>query len=306
MAPGGRRAAGGLPRPSGVITLLTDFGWDDPYVAVVKGVILGIHPRARLVDITHTIPPQDVLRGALALAGAYRFFPKGTVHLAVVDPGVGGARRALLVAADGHYFVGPDNGLLGFLFDRPGARAVALTNPRYHRPAVSRTFHARDVFGPVAAYCARGVPPGRFGPPVTDPRRPPWPGIRRRGGVVEGRVLLADRFGNLLTSVTADDLPGPADACVVEVGGRRVPLVGSYSDRPRGALGAVVDSSGRVEVFVRDGSARDRLGVGPGRPVRIWCPGSRTTRTPGSRWSRARPPSSPPPGPSSATLTGSR
>jgi hypothetical protein len=268
---------GTVPRPSGIITLLTDFGLDDAYVGVVKGVILGINAAAHLVDLTHAVPPQDILRGALLLETAYRVFPAGTVHLAVVDPGVGGARRPLALLADGHYFVGPDNGLLGFLDGIPGAAAVALTNPAYHRTAVSRTFHARDIFGPVAAHCSLGVPLHRFGPPVRRLARHGWPRPRRAGGRVVGQVLLVDRFGNLLTNLTAKDLPAGRRACVLEIGRERIEgLSGTYGDRPPGALGAVVDSSGRVEIFVREGRARDRLGIGPGAQVSVRSRGSRS------------------------------
>ncbi len=276
------------PAPSGIVTLLSDFGLEDPYVAQMKGVVLTINPAARLVDLTHGVPPQDILRGALALEAAYRYFPAGTVHLAVVDPGVGGARRPLAVRADGHYFVGPDNGLLGFLFAGRRARAVALRDPAFHRPAVSRTFHGRDVFAPVAAHLSLGVPLGRFGPPVRDPVRLTWPRPRATRAGVLGQVLLADRFGNLLTNLREADLPGPAAACVVEVGGARIAgLASAYSERPRGALGALVDSSGRLEIFVREGSARERLGIGPGARVRVWSrrlirtrPPTRTSRRP--------------------------
>src|SRR2546428_316106 len=166
-----REGGGGRPRrgvppsgpPSGIVTLLTDFGLDDAYVGVVKGAILGIHPAVRLVDLTHGVPPQDVRHGAVVLTDAYQVFPPGTVHLAVVDPGVGTRRRALALRADGHYFVGPDNGLLGFCATLPGMTAVALENPRYHRQPTSRTFHARDVFAPAAAHLARGLPLGRLG-----------------------------------------------------------------------------------------------------------------------------------------------
>jgi S-adenosylmethionine hydrolase len=295
-------------------------------VGIVKGVVLGINPAARLVDLTHGIPPRDIRRGALALATAYRFFPRGTVHLAVVDPGVGGPRRPLAVHAEGHYFVGPDNGLLSAALDRPGALAVAATDPAYHRPAVSQTFHARDVFAPVAAHCSRGVPLARLGPRVNDAARIAWPRIRRQDGRVFGEVLLADRFGNLLTSITEADLPDAPSRCRVEIGRRAVQgLVRTYGDRPPGRLGALVDSSGRVEIFVRDGSARDRLRIGPGAPVSLrgWrtirptrsrsSPRSRTRRErePSSRRGRGSPrrprrASSRPPWPSSATLTDSR
>jgi S-adenosyl-L-methionine hydrolase (adenosine-forming) len=274
------------PAPSGIVTLLTDFGLDDAYVGIVKGVILAINPAARLVDLTHAVPPQDVLRGALALEAAYRFFPRGTVHLAVVDPGVGGPRPALALAADGHYFVGPDNGLFGFLLTTPGLRAVSLANPAYRRTggAVSRTFHARDVFAPAAAHCSLGVPLERFGPPARNPVRLDWPRPSRRSRRLIGRVLLADRFGNLLTNLAQTDLPGPRADCVLEVGGQRIEgIAETYGERPLRALGGVVDSSGRVEIFVRDGSARDRLGVGPGAVVSLWSKRSSRTRSPRTR-----------------------
>jgi S-adenosyl-L-methionine hydrolase (adenosine-forming) len=255
-------------RRSGVITLLTDFGLEDPYVATVKGVLLTINPRARLVDLTHAVPPQDIRRAALLLETAWRYFPRGTVHLAIVDPGVGGTRRPIAVEAGGHFFVGPDNGLLGFCLDLRGARGVVLTNSRYHRRFISRTFHGRDVFAPVAAHCARGVRLGAFGPALENPVRLPAPRLRRVGRRVEGEVLSVDRFGNLLTNLRGRELPGPASRGVLRIGDARVRgLVGTYSERPRRGLGAVVDSSGQVEVFVREGSARRRLGVGPGAPV---------------------------------------
>ena len=181
-----RRRAPRPSGPSGIVTLLTDFGLDDAYVGTVKGVLLAVNPRVRLVDLTHAVPPQDIRRAALLLEAAWRFFPRGSVHLAVVDPGVGGARRPIAIEAGGHYFVGPDNGLLGFCFDLPGARAVVLAAARYHRRPVSRTFHARDIFGPVAAHCSRGVRLAAFGPPLRDPVRLSEAEPRRLGGRVDG------------------------------------------------------------------------------------------------------------------------
>ncbi len=318
------------PRPSGIITLLTDFGLDDPYVAAVKGVLLGINPRACLVDLTHTIPPQDILTGALAVERAYRFFPPGTVHLAVVDPGVGGPRRALAALANDHYFVGPDNGLLGFPLETPGASAVALTNRVYHRRAISRTFHARDIFAPVAAHCSRGVPLSRFGPVVRGPVRLSWPSARAERDRLIGEVLLADRFGNLLSNLMASDVPVDPAGCQVRIGRRGVgSVVGTYRDRPVGAVGALFDSSGRLEIFVRDGSAQHRLRVTPGTAVSLsWSARTsrrrvRRTGETAMRRSRSRPPaetttlrwrsrraraptSSRTRGPSSAIRTGSR
>jgi S-adenosylmethionine hydrolase len=283
------RRRGPRPRgPSGVVTLLTDFGLDDAYVGTLRGVLLAINPRARLVDLTHTVPPQDIRRASLILESAWRFFPPGTVHLAIVDPGVGTARRPIAVRAGGHYFVGPDNGLLGFCFDVPGARAVVLSKPRYHRRPVSRTFHGRDIFAPVAAHCSRGVRLAALGPPLRSPVRLPPSGPRHRGTRVDGEVVLVDRFGNLLTNLRGRELPGSADRGVLRIGGARIRgLAGTYAARPRGALGAVVDSSGQIEVFVREGSARRRLGLGPGAPV-SWTT-SRSTSTPSRSTRRPRP-----------------
>lgn len=274
--------------PSGVVTLLTDFGLDDAYVGTIKGVLLGINPRARLVDLTHTVPPQDVRRAALLLEAAWRFFPRGTVHLAIVDPGVGTARRPIAVRAGGQYFIGPDNGLLGFCFDLPGARGVVLADGRYHRRPVSRTFQGRDVFAPAAAHCSRGVRLTALGPWLRSPVRLPLSVPRHRGARVDGEVLLVDHFGNLLTNLRGRELPGPVERGVLRVGRARVRgLSGTYADRPRRALGAVIDSSGQVEVFVREGSARRQLGVGPGAPV-SWKASGSASVSPRSRRSRPR------------------
>ena len=274
--------------PSGVVTLLTDFGLDDGYVGTLKGVLLGINPRARLVDLTHTVPPEDVRRASLLLEAAWRYFPPGTVHLAVVDPGVGTPRLPIAVRAGGHYFVGPDNGLFGFCFDLPGARGVVLSDRRYHLRPVSRTFHGRDVFAPVAAHCSRGIGLMSLGRPLRSPVRLRRSEPRRRGARVEGEVMLVDRFGNLLTNLRGRELPGPVDRGVLRIGGACIRgLVGTYAERPRQALGAVVDSSGQVEVFVREGSASRRLGIGPGAPVSWRTSGSASRRLPPPRRSRS-------------------
>jgi S-adenosylmethionine hydrolase len=255
-----------------VITLTTDFGLRDPYVGIMKGVLLSVCPSARLVDLTHDISPQDVLGGLLALEAAVPFFPAGTVHLAVVDPGVGSPRRALAVRAAGHCLVGPDNGLLSFVFERAGWTAVALTAPEYRLPEVSRTFHGRDIFAPAAAYLASGVPLERLGPPVTDPVRLRLPDCRLEGGVLIGQVLDADRFGNLVTSIPAARLAGipGRGALELEVGGRRVRgPVDAYAQGGDGEPTAIVGSTGRLEIFVKAGSARDHLGIGRGAILRV-------------------------------------
>jgi len=263
-----------------IITLITDFGLHDPFVGIMKGVILSICPSARLVDLTHDVAPQDILGGALALEAGWPYFPEGTVHLAVVDPGVGSARRALAIRARGHCLVGPDNGLLTPALMDAGWRAVALTAPEYRLAEVSRTFHGRDVFAPAAAYLAAGVPLERLGPAVTDPVRRPIPRSRLEDGTLIGEVLAVDRFGNLLTSIEAAQLvglPGGRPGAVpvkvpviVEVADRAVAgPVEAYLDGGDGRPTAIVGSTGRLEIFVRGGRADQALGVGRGAPVRV-------------------------------------
>ncbi len=259
-----------------LITLTTDFGSRDPFVGIMKGVILSICPSARLVDLTHEVTPQDVLGGRLALESAAPFFPDGTVHLAVVDPGVGSARRAIAVRSGRHHLVGPDNGLLGFALEAPGRVVVALTATEYRLPEVGATFHGRDIFAPAAAYLAAGVPLERLGPVVVDPVRLELPGCRLEGGDLIGEVLDADRFGNLITSIASSrlsELPGRA-APAVEVEGRPVGgIVGSYAEGGEGKPAAIVGSTGRLEIFVKSGSARRLLNAGRGARVRVRRPG---------------------------------
>ena len=256
----------------GLITLTTDFGLRDPFVGIMKGVILSICPSARLVDLTHEVPPQDVLAGGLALEASAPFFPAGTVHLAVVDPGVGTGRRGIAVRVGGSFLVGPDNGLFTWALEGSGWTAVSLTAPEYRLPEVSRTFHGRDVFAPAAAYLASGVPLERLGPVVADPQRLRRPGCRLEGAELIGEVLDADRFGNLLTSIPAarlDEVPG-VGGVVVEVGGRRVPgPVDAYDEGADGEPAFIVGSTGRLEIFVKAGSARDHLTARRGTIVRV-------------------------------------
>ncbi len=255
-----------------IITLTTDFGTRDPFVGVMKGVILGLAPGVRLVDLTHEISAHDVLQGALALEAAVPFFPAGTIHLAVVDPGVGSARRPLAVAAAGQHFVGPDNGLFSFIFRAGGWSAVRLEAAAYRLPTVSQTFHGRDIFAPAAAHLALGIPLNRFGPPVRDPVTIPWPTAYRQGDRLIGEVIHADRFGNLVTSVRALDLEalGPTSSLVVEVEEKEVGrIVGCYADLLPGGAGAVIGSSGRLEISVREGSAGAATGARRGTKVRV-------------------------------------
>ncbi|HYO62786.1 MAG TPA: SAM-dependent chlorinase/fluorinase [Pyrinomonadaceae bacterium] len=195
-----------------LVTLLTDFGTADYFVGAMKGAVLAANPHAAVVDLTHDIPAHDVEAGAFTLAAACETFPEGTVHLAVVDPGVGSPRRPLVVAAGPHLFVGPDNGLFGYLYERhAGARVFHVTNAKFFRPAPSTTFHGRDLFAPVAGALSAGVVPEEFGPRVDDFVRLARPApSRAHDGTLRARVIHVDRFGNCVTNITPADLPPEA------------------------------------------------------------------------------------------------
>ena len=255
-----------------IVTLTTDFGQRDPFVGVMKGVILGICRDATLIDLTHEIAPFDIREGAVALESAWRFFPMGTIHLAVVDPGVGGRRRALGLEAGGHYFVGPDNGLFSFALMRDTWSAVSIESSAYRRSEVSRTFHGRDIFAPAAGHLAAGVPLERLGPRITDPIRLPLPRCRRTGDAIVGEVVGTDRFGNLLTSVAAEMVSelAPDGAIAVALAGREIiGLASSYEESPPGVAAAIMGSSGHLEIFIRSASAQAALGAAPGAEVTI-------------------------------------
>ena len=262
-----------------VVTLTTDFGLRDPYVAEMKGVMLGIAPDLHFVDVTHDVESHDVVGAALALEATVPFFPPGTVHLAVVDPGVGTARRGLVVTARDAVFVAPDNGLLTPILARGDWRAYELSAPELRLPRVSRTFHGRDVFAPAAAHLARGVPPARFGAAVDDPVRLPWPEVHAVGGAVAGAVLHVDRFGNLITSIAAEAVEALGAEASIHIAGRRLPLVGTYADLPLGAAGALIGSSNRLEVAVREGSAAVVLKARRGTPVAVSSTTATTRKT---------------------------
>lgn len=251
-----------------VVTLLTDFGAGSGYPAQVKGVLLGRLPRVHLVDISHEVPPFDVLWGALLLEACVPSFPDDAVHLAVVDPGVGTKRRAIALADPaGRRFVAPDNGLLTpFLLEgariheiRPGG---ALPVPK------SATFHGRDLLAPAAALLAEGLDVSGLGPAVTDPERLAFPGATHRPGVVEGVTLTADRFGNLLTSIRDPDLRDER-VLAATVADREVRFVTTFGDGERGELVLYVGSGGRIEVAVREGSAAEELGKVRGHRVEL-------------------------------------
>jgi S-adenosylmethionine hydrolase len=257
----------GAVRP--IVTLLSDFGAGSGYPAQMKAVLLAAAPGAALVDLSHDVPAYDVLAGALLLEACVPRFPAHAVHLAVVDPGVGSPRRPLCVVdAAGRRLVGPDNGLFTpFLGE--GARAHLLASPDLVPRPASATFHGRDLFAPVAGWLAAGGDPARLGPAVPDPVRLEWPGAERRGDDVHGICLRADPFGNVLTSIRAEDLAALAGPVRVEVAGRTLRLARTFADGDFGEPLALVGSAGRLEIVVREGSAAEALGLARGVRVAV-------------------------------------
>ena len=250
-----------IPRPSGLITLLTDFGLADPYVGLMKGMILRQHPRATLVDLAHGVPAHDVTTGALFLRAAIGRFPPGTVHVAVVDPGVGTARRAILACRHQCFWLGPDNGLLdAALHDRDDGEVRAVEPSLLGLELASRTFHGRDLFAPLAGLLAsQRIGFRAVGPRLDEP-------VRLPAAAQAPRVLFVDHFGNLVTNVAAADVEGIAG---LEIGGRLAPLRGTYGEAGAGELLALANSYGLLEIARREGRADVELGVGAGTPVRI-------------------------------------
>ncbi|OPC81688.1 hypothetical protein B4N89_12685 [Embleya scabrispora] len=250
----------GAPR----ITFTTDYGLADGFVAACHGVIAGIAPAVPVVDVTHQVPPGDIRRGALVLAQTVPWFPAGSVHVAVVDPGVGTTRRAIVLRAGGHLLVGPDNGLLIWAARELGGPTEIreIANPALTLARVSRTFHGRDVFAPVAAHLAAGTPFAEVGPAVTDPAAPAEP--------VPGEVLTVDHFGNVQLAHSTADFAG-ADTLRIEVGGRvlTAPLRGTFGEVAAGELVAYADSAGFLAISVNRGDAAGLLGVRAGDRIDV-------------------------------------
>jgi len=269
-----------------VITLTTDFGLEDSYVAAMKGVILGINPQATIVDVTHTVPPQDIQAGAFALLGAAPYFPKGTVHVAVIDPGVGSERRAIAMQAGGYFFIGPDNGVLTLAAQvhnlrrklslvRPSStlKAIHLLNPEYWLSEVSSTFHGRDIFAPVAAHLSSGEPFDNFGLPIEDytliELKPP---IERDDALI-GEILYIDRFGNLISNILNWRIPEVREQARVEIAETCFcGIFQTYSNAKLGEPLALIGSSGFLEIAVRNGNAARQLDAKIGDTVIVTTP----------------------------------
>jgi len=256
-----------------VIAMLTDFGTRDHYAGAIKGVMLSLCPDAALVDISHDIPPHDILTGALELAACYRFFPAGTIFLAVVDPGVGSSRRGIAAEAGDYRFVAPDNGVLTAVFaETPPKRVVSLTERRYARPTISRTFEGRDRFAPAAAWLARGAEVKALGTAVRDYVRLDIPVAQQEGDRIAGCVLRVDRFGNLVTNIPRAMVERLAARGPIRIaaGATAVDsLVETYAGVAAGTICALFGSTDHLEIAENGGRASERLGLAAGAPVEV-------------------------------------
>lgn len=259
-----------------LITLTTDFGYSDPYVGAMKGVIASIAPEAGILDLCHGVAPFDILDGAYTLAQAYRFYPPDTVHVVVVDPGVGTPRRPILAHAGKHYFIAPDNGVLSLVYDREGGATVYhMTARHYFLPEITDTFHGRDIFAPAAAWLAKGVDPGNFGEPVTDFIRFAMPKPRAAEDGLHGIVLKTDRFGNLITNLTRQELPGLQAGAAMElmVGKSTITSLRADFEEPvAGKLFAIWGSAGYLEIAAHKTSAARAAGADRGAEVLVRRP----------------------------------
>lgn len=254
-----------------IVTLLTDFGPRDPYAAAMKGVILSINPRCQLIDLSHEVSPHDVEEGAYVLLNAFSWFPAGTIHVGVVDPGVGGPRKPILVVTKRYFFVGPDNGLFAFVLEREKPnRVIHLTNPQYFLRPVSPTFHGRDLFAPVAGHLSRGKDPNTFGEPLEQ-----WETLGVKEPIVKGERLIGeifyvDRFGNLVSNISEAQLHDflKGRPLSLRVGGQRIDaLRRGYWEAEKGEILALIGSGGLLEIAVREGRAAAQLGIKKGAKV---------------------------------------
>ena len=256
-----------------VVTLSTDFGWDDPYVGIMKGVILGINPQARLVDITHALSHHHLLEAAFVLQSAYAYFPEGSIHLVVVDPGVGGGRRLIGIQGKDCAWVGPDNGLFTLVLkNHLEAEVVHLNNPYFFLPSVSNTFHGRDILAPVVAHLSLGIPLGEMGTSLIDPFLLPVPELEIKGKTLIGQVLRADHFGNLMTNIDQKTLSVlfPNVSFKIVIGPETITEIHQhYSQGRPGHLMALIGSSGYLEIASNLGRATDTVSFESGMVLNV-------------------------------------
>jgi S-adenosyl-L-methionine hydrolase (adenosine-forming) len=260
-----------LPDP--IITLTTDFGTSDHLVGTMKGVILNINPAVRIVDLNHHVTPFDLLDGALSIANAYRYFPARTIHVVIVDPGVGTNRRPLLVSGEKQYFIAPDNGVLSMIFERESCLVRHITSEHYFLNPVSPTFHGRDIFAPTAAWLSKAFQVEAFGEEITDPMRFTVPRAKPAGQAVKGIVLRVDAFGNLMTNLTTEDVPAAAvesGTIKLSVAGKEIRKIAqTFALGTPGEPIAIFGSAGYLEIAVNRGSAARTLGATRGAEVTL-------------------------------------
>jgi hypothetical protein len=261
---------------SRIVTFTTDFGLNDPFVGILHGVVLNIHRETTVVDVCHAVASYDVFEGAWTIAQAYRFFPPRTVHVVVVDPGVGSTRRSIIVETDDYIFVAPDNGVLSLVETRESKFAVRhITAERYFLQPVSHTFHGRDIFAPVAGWLSKGVGPSEFGPEISDYVRLPLPRVEHVGeNSLRGVVLKVDKFGNLITNISQQDAPALFGSAIpplsILISGQTITrLRDSYAQGDEDEFFAIVGSSGYLEIAARQASASEKLAAGVGTPVGV-------------------------------------
>jgi len=262
-----------LDRP--IITLTTDFGLKDPFVGIMKGVILGINPKAKIIDISHNITPQNIFEAAHIISMGYKYFPPSTIHVIVVDPQVGSARRPLLISSQGHYFIGPDNGVFTLVYEEQHVEVIHITSPHYYFPPKGPTFHGRDIFAPAAAWFSKGIESSKFGNLINDYVTLPMPKSRISDETtVEGEVVYIDSFGNAITNITKDNL----DKLSPEFSKNRfrviyrdnqLSLSNYYSQTESSDLSGVLNSFGFLELFTYRGNASDKFDIKIGDKVTV-------------------------------------
>ena len=260
-----------------VITLTTDFGLKDPFVGIMKGVVLGINPEAGIIDITHNIERQNILEAARVIAASSKYFPAGTINVAVVDPGVGGPRKPLLVVTKDHYFIGPDNGLFSMVYESTEPdflKVIHLTEPKYFLPSTGSTFHGRDIFAPVAAWLSKGTDPDNFGVKLDEYIKLSITKPVLSGDTLTGEIVTVDNFGNTISNITVDELANlvPLDSrerFKVSSGSRQMTVLNYYEENDGGSLSAIINSFGQLELFVFRGSAADKFNLKTGDKITV-------------------------------------
>jgi S-adenosylmethionine hydrolase len=255
------------------ISLLTDFGYRDHYVGVMKGVIFRINPQVKIVDISHQVTPHNITEGAFLLYNVYSYFPPGTIFVAVVDPGVGSKRKPILVKTENFYFVGPDNGIFGLIYEEiKNFEVLELNNPRFFLSPVSATFQGRDIFAPVAAYLSSGVSPLEMGKAIKNFVRLPFTQPTFKKKEIQGKVIYIDGFGNLVTNIKAPDfIPSDKKQLKIKIGNKIISgLAKNYQEVEKGSLLALIGSSNFLEIAVSEGSAQKKLKGKVGDPVQVF------------------------------------